>query len=295
MQTHIEMIQRLVNQIEENLTDDIQIPQLADTFNISPWHFQRLFKSLIGDTLGGYIRGRRLTRAANLLLNSSFGIIDIAFEVGFNSHEAFTRSFKTYFKHSPKEFRLKKPQVLLNEKPLLTDALLNHLTQGMVLEPTIIQRPAQIIVGFDTTIPSPFISDEKYCDRLYNSWKSLLDRQDEITHRLDNTLLGLTISPSGNFTEDMLNFIAGAPTSSAESLPEGMVSHQLEAQKIAVFDIEVVDNDTVSKTMDYIYGYWLPNTPYTRGHGDDYELFENLSLFEAPKHSKYVIPIVPKQ
>lgn len=32
MQTHIEMIQRLVNQIEENLTDDIQIPQLADTF-----------------------------------------------------------------------------------------------------------------------------------------------------------------------------------------------------------------------------------------------------------------------
>ncbi|MDQ7057591.1 MAG: AraC family transcriptional regulator [Ghiorsea sp.] len=294
MQTHIEMIQNLVNQIEENLAENIHIPKLANNFDISPWHFQRLFKSLIGDTLGSYVRGRRLTKAAQLLHQSQLGIIDIAFEVGFNSHEAFTRSFKTYFNHSPKDFRLEKPQVLLNEKPLLTDVLLQHLTQGMLLEPTIVQRPAQTIVGFGTTIPSPFLSDEKYCDRLFNSWKSLLDRQNEISNRLDETLLGITISPSGNFTEDMLDFIAGAPTSSAEPLPEGMVIHHLPAQDIAVFNIAVVDNDTVSKTMDYIYGYWLPNAPYTRGHGDDYELFENLSLLEIPKFSKYVIPIVPK-
>jgi len=295
MSQHMMMIQGLVNKIENNLAEDIQVLDLAKAFDISPWHFQRLFKSLVGDTLGHYIRGRRLTYAAQLLCDSSLGIIDIAFEVGFNSHEAFTRSFKAYFKQSPKDFKKNKPHVLLNEKPLLTETLLQHLTKDMVLEPTIAQRPAQTIIGFNTNIPSPFVSNEQYCNRLFDVWNNLIHRQGEINSRLDQTLLGLTISPSGNFTEENLAFIAGAPAASAETMPAGMVSYQLPAQQIAMFDVLTVDYDTVSKTMDYIYGYWLPNSAYQRGKGDDYELFKNMTSLEVPPASKYVIPVIAKQ
>jgi AraC family transcriptional regulator len=104
---NISNIQNLVNQLEDNLSENINIVNLAKGFGISPWHFQRLFKSLVGDTLGGYIRGRKLTCGAKLLINSDRGILDIALEFGFNSHEAFSRSFKDYFKMSPKEFRKK--------------------------------------------------------------------------------------------------------------------------------------------------------------------------------------------
>src|SRR5688572_8231141 len=109
MQQTVRYIQSLVDQVEDNLSDEINIVKMADSFHVSPWHFQRLFKALAGDTLGGYIRGRRLTEAARLLLQSDLGIIDIALRVGFNSHEAFTRAFKTYFGQSPKDFRKNMP------------------------------------------------------------------------------------------------------------------------------------------------------------------------------------------
>ncbi|KPJ95448.1 MAG: AraC family transcriptional regulator [Gammaproteobacteria bacterium SG8_11] len=296
MLRNLALIQGLVDRIEENLAEEINIISLAESFGMSPWHFQRLFKSLVGDTLGGYMRGRRLTKAAQLLLNSELGIIDVAFSVGFNSHEAFTRSFKSYFKVSPKSFRKNKPTILLCEKPLLTMELFDHLSQGIEREPTIRQKNEQIIVGFDTTIPSPFVSNENYCDLLYTPWTTLLERQTEVQNRIPKTFYGLTVSRSGTFTEDTLDYIAGVPVTDLGHIPGGMVTYKFPQQFVAMFEVFSGTEDTVAKTVDYIYGYWLPNSPYTRGHGNDYELFENVSSFEVPNlRSKYVIPIEPKK
>jgi len=296
MQNNLTLIQGLVDQIEGNLAEEINIVSLAGSFGMSPWHFQRLFKSLVGDTLGGYIRGRRLTKAAQLLLNSQLGIIDIAFSVGFNSHEAFTRSFKSYFKHSPKSFRKHKPSILLSEKPLLTMELFDHLLKGIEREPTISQRNQQVIVGFEASIPSPFISNENYCDLLYTPWTNLISRQTELENRIPGTFYGLTVSRSGDFVEETLDYIAGVPITSQTKIPAGMVSYTFSQQLVAMFDVFAGTEDTVAKTVDYIYGYWLPNSPYLRGHGNDYELFENVTSFEDPNlKSKYVIPIEPRK
>lgn len=285
-------IQNLVNRIEGNLADEVNVIALAESFELSPWHFQRLFKSLVGDTLGSYIRGRKLTRAAQLLLDSNQSLIDIAFSVGFNSHEAFTRSFKSHFDLSPKAFRQTRPSVRLNEKPLLTTELYQHLANTVQREPNIVIKPQQTIVGFDTDIPSPFILNESYCHLLAEPWANLLGRQTEIDSRITQTYYGLTISHSGNFTEDNLEFIAGLPVTSVDHLPEGMMSYSFPEQQVAIFDVASVKNDTVGKTMDYIYGYWLPNSKYKRGQGNDYELFEGVSDFSDPNlSSKYVIPV----
>ena len=114
-QSHLKEIQGLVDHIESHLAEEINVLGLAKSLKISPWHFQRLFKSLVGDSLGSYIRGRRLSRAAQLLRDSNSSIIDIALEVGFNSHEAFSRSFKTQYEVTPKEFRNSKALFSLRE------------------------------------------------------------------------------------------------------------------------------------------------------------------------------------
>lgn len=262
---------------------------------MSPWHFQRLFKALAGDTLGGYIRGRRLTEAARLLTNTELDIIDIAFSVGFGSHEAFTRSFKAYFGQGPQDFRMNRPVVILNEKPLLSMELVRHLEKEIKHDPIIITMPEQAIVGIATSIPSPFATDEIVCESLWPSWQSLLKRQEEIQHRQSSAFYGITASPSGGFTEDTLDFIAGMPVAAAAKTPEGMVAYTFPEQLVAMFDVAVLDKDTVSKTIDYIYGYWLPNSPYTRGNGSDYELFDEYNGFINPDGgSRYVIPIVKK-
>jgi len=292
MQTTVTYIQDLVDNVEDNLADDINIPQLASSYDLSPWHFQRLFKALAGDTLGGYIRGRRLTEAARLLTSTELGIIDIAFSVGFNSHEAFTRSFKAYFSQSPADFRLNRPAVILNEKPLLSMNLVRHLEKEINHTPVITTTPARTVMGVATSIPSPFATDEIVCESLWPSWQSLLARQTELTRQTPEAFYGITASPSGNFIEENLDFIAGFPVAPGTHLPAGMVAHHFPQQLVAMFDVAVLDKDTVRKTIDYIYGYWLPNSPYTRGSGSDYELFEEFHGFIDPDGgSRYVIPI----
>ncbi|MDB5178417.1 MAG: hypothetical protein JWN01_360 [Patescibacteria group bacterium] len=74
-----------------------------------------------------------------------------------------------------------------------------------------------------------------------------------------------------------------------------MVAHTFPEQLVAMFKDAVIDTETVLRAMDYIYGYWLPNSPYTRGSGSDYELFEEHDGFIDPSFgSHYVIPIVHK-
>ncbi len=295
MQPTIRYIQGLVDNIEENLSDNINIPQLARSFNISPWHFQRLFKALTGDTLGGYVRGRRLTEAVRLLTETKLAIIDISYSVGFNSHEAFTRSFKSYFGQTPQDFRKNRPSVILNEKPLLDAALVRHLREEVGLEPVIITTPQQTVVGMDTPIPSPFLTDESYCESLWPAWMTLLKRQAEIKHRQAAKFYGITASASGNFTEDALHFISGVPVTSAKSIPSGMVAHTFPEQLVAMFKMESIDTETADRTINYIYGYWLPSSPYDRGTGSDYELFEETEGFIDPGlGSHYVIPIIRK-
>jgi len=295
MQPTITYIQDLVDHIENNLSEEINVLHLADSFHVSPWHFQRLFKALVGDSLGGYIRGRRLTEAANLLRSSQLSVTDIAFRAGFNSHEVFTRAFKLYFGLSPRDFRKSKPGVMLNEKPLLSTELVYHLEKEITHEPIITTLGERYLVGVSTVVPSLFVSNDAYCNSLYPSWMNLLSRQDTIENRLPKTYYGLTVSPSGNFTEDTLDYIAGVPVASLGAVPSGMVSFLLPKQSVAMFSIASIDKDTVAQTIDFIYGYWLPNSSYIRGNGSDYELFENVTDFEDPTlGSKYVIPVIKK-
>lgn len=294
MNKHIEIIQDLVNQIEQNVSYDVNIKSLSLSYSLSPWHFQRLFKGIVGSSLGQYTRGRRLSIAANMLLETDLSVLDIAANVGFSTHESFTRSFKDYFNYSPKDFRLEKPKVLINKKPLLTDELLEHITTGIKLEPKIIELPEQLIVGMETKIPSPFVSRNRICDYVATFWYSLFEQEKEVKSKIGHTYYALSISDSGDFTEDELTYIAGIPVSQIEDIPQGMKVYTLPKQKVAIFDIQTnIDAETAQKTVDYIYGYWLPTSKYKRGKGADYELFENAeNIMKGEFDTSYVVPII---
>lgn len=283
----------LVDQIEDNLAKEVQVLSLADQYEFSPWYFQRLFKSLVGDSIGSYVRGRRLSKAAELLRNSQIGILDIALEVGFNSHEAFTRSFKSHFEVTPKEFREKNLQLKLLEKPLLTDDLLKFLSIRIKKEPEIKILPKKRIVGYSIEIESPF-NDLVHCTTIATPWMKLLSELPNFGIEMNSAELhGITSSPSGNFTEEMLTYIAGIHVSEDFKASNDMVEVILPEQKVAIFEIatHVVD-DNLKQKVDSIYGYWLMSSPYERGQGHDYELFKNMidpiqGLFD----SYYVIPL----
>ncbi len=293
MNNAVDFIQTLIDKIEDNLDQEISIKELADSFRVSQWHFQRLFKALVGDSLSAYIKGRRLNSGANLLLTSQLGMNDIAYRLGFLSHEAFTLSFEYKFGLSPQEFRLQHPDVSYKDKPNVSQVLLDYLPYDMSKQPHIEHSQAIVIVGYQTSVPSPFLKSENHCLSIYPAWKQIIKHQDRVQHHNKGIFYGLTSSESGDFSEQEFDYIAGVPVTALGDYPEAAVVHHIPEQLVAMFDVYVAKLDSVERTIDYIYGYWLANSEYERGLGDDYEVFENVNDLSNPDElkSKYVIPI----
>lgn len=299
LEKFLSSIQKLVDQIEANLEFEVNIVELARVYDISPFHFQRLFKALVGDSLGRYIRGRRLTRAAEMLLETDIGLIDVAVAVGFNSHEAFTRSFKAYFQQTPKEFRHEKPRVVLSRKPILTMELFEYLKNGIQREPQIVQTKRQTIVGLRRRVQSPFLLEEKFCTEIDQTWAEIAARHQEIQNTVPGTFFGLTISESGLFTEEYVDYFAGmaivnATTIADVVIPQGMSAYEIPEGKFGLFEQYEPKNEKYKATVDCIYGYWLPNSNYTRGRGVDYVRVDEMYDFGKPGSVKYVVPLSEK-
>ena len=86
-----EGIQKALRYIEENLTGELQVGEIAKRAYISPFYFQRIFAALCGISLGEYIRNRRLTLAAQELTATEAKVIDIAAKYGYDSPDSFNR------------------------------------------------------------------------------------------------------------------------------------------------------------------------------------------------------------
>jgi AraC-like DNA-binding protein/predicted transcriptional regulator YdeE len=92
--------------MDQNLVKKMTAAQIAQYACISEFHFQRLFRAYLGETVSQYILHRRLEIAAKEIVDDkNQRITDIAIKSGFETHSAFSRAFKKQFALSPSEFR----------------------------------------------------------------------------------------------------------------------------------------------------------------------------------------------
>ncbi|WP_400164015.1 AraC family transcriptional regulator [Brevibacillus sp. TJ4] len=91
--------------IESHLMEDIDYAEVAKIACCSVYHLQRMFPFLTDVTLSEYVRRRRLTLAAVELQNSDIKVIDLALKYGYESPEAFTRSFQQMHGTAPSSAR----------------------------------------------------------------------------------------------------------------------------------------------------------------------------------------------
>lgn len=83
LQDHTKQINRVIDYINLNLNRSLQLMSCHPLW-IFPYHFHRIFTSLIGEPIGKYILRRRLERAANVLLGEPVAIKDVAYDGGFS-------------------------------------------------------------------------------------------------------------------------------------------------------------------------------------------------------------------
>ena len=98
-------IRRVLEHVQSHLDHAMAPADLAEIACFSPFHFQRVFRAMVGESVMGHVRRLRLERAAWRLKFSGAPVTRIAFDAGYEAHEAFTRAFGTRFGCSPSEFR----------------------------------------------------------------------------------------------------------------------------------------------------------------------------------------------
>jgi len=101
-------LQKAIDFVKENLSDaDLNIEKLSSELSISRVHLYRKLKAITNQNPTEFIRTIRLKQAAYLLTQGKLNVSEIAYMVGFNSHQYFTNSFQKYFSMSPTEYSRK--------------------------------------------------------------------------------------------------------------------------------------------------------------------------------------------
>jgi AraC-like DNA-binding protein len=98
-------IWRSLEIIENRIAEKLTVEDIASSVYFSKYHYQRLFRALVGESVMEYVTKRRLTLAGRALRETDATILEIALQYGYDSREGFTRSFKAFMGVTPSHFR----------------------------------------------------------------------------------------------------------------------------------------------------------------------------------------------
>ena len=99
-------VNRVIDHIREHLAEDLSLAGLARVAAFSPFHFDRVFKAITGETLFGFVQRLRIERAAGALrLHPDQSVLAVALDHGFASAATFARAFRAHFGMSATQWR----------------------------------------------------------------------------------------------------------------------------------------------------------------------------------------------
>ncbi len=105
---YISRIQKVQDFIEQNYGKSMSVEELANVAGFSKYHFNRIFKSVMDESLLQYVNRIRMENALFILAHrQDYSMTDVAYELGFGDSATFSRAFKSYYGISPLAYRKK--------------------------------------------------------------------------------------------------------------------------------------------------------------------------------------------
>jgi AraC family transcriptional regulator len=203
--------------IQANLDGDLSLDALAEGIQLSPFHFHRLFRSTVGETLKQYTQRLRLERAAQQLVVHDGTILDVALDSGFQSHETFSREFKRRFLVTPRSYR-EWGRGKLKGSSVSTPPL-DELYAEFELSETKVSRMAQLNLAFIRHI-GPY---EAVPDTL---WQTLTEWAHARRLPFELVFLGIAHDAPGITPPEKLRFDAAIVVPGPFS-PDGIIGNQV--------------------------------------------------------------------
>ncbi len=191
-------IQIIVDEIDryiKNYNDEaLTLRFLSRKLGYSEFHTTRKFKEISGMQFRDYLRHRKLAFALKEVRDSNKSLLDIAFDYGFSSHEAFTRAFKGTYGVIPSEYRKNPKPVVLRTKISSFDRYFLGLGEiGMI-------KSTEGIKIYFVTIPSHKFLYIKNNES--NGYWDFWQKQNLIPGQDYETICGLLDSIKGKLDDD---------------------------------------------------------------------------------------------
>jgi AraC family transcriptional regulator len=233
--------------IEAHLFEPMTLADLAAIAGLSPYHFCRLFTARLGNSVMDHIRARRLEAAFMRLSGSNPPeLIDLAFDCGFESQEAFTRAFRRRYGIAPGQFkRASEPRRI---------EMMNEVANANVKQLANVKRGAFTVAGPRAAF------DEENKSGIPALWPRLV-RCLPLQGQVAANTYG--VCWAGDLKKGSINYMAGVEVKGDGKLPDGFERIDIAPQTYAVFRVPVEGGNLhqqIQAAMPVIWGDLLPKS-----------------------------------
>ena len=234
-------IQNALTYIEENLTEELEIRDIAKKAFLSPFYFQRIFGVMCGISVGEYIRGRRLSLAGEELARSDAKVIDIAAKYGYDSPDSFNRAFQRFHGISPSAAK-KAGARLISFAPVK----IKQTVEGIhMMEYRIVEKPQFTVMG----VSRKFHPETSY-QQIPEYWTEMFSHP-------DFPLMGVYgICIDDNRADGEFDYWIADNYIPWQEIPAGCKSLVIPGGTWAVFPCKL---KTLQDTNTQMWQEWLPN------------------------------------
>jgi AraC family transcriptional regulator len=282
-------VQKAVERVVSDLDQALDLRALARAAALSPFHFHRIFRGMLGETPLELHRRLRMERAAWQLYHDDLPVTAIAFAAGYETHESFTRAFRTHYDCSPSEFRQSREPEAACVRPFQVELAARsgiHFRPepGTKPEPHFIRGEAIMNVEIKD-LSDRRVAAVKHVGP-YNRISEAFARLGEIAGRAGLIRPGATMlalyydDPEVTPAAELVSH-AGLTVAADAELPPGLDEQRLPAGRYAC-TTHVGPYEGLGDAWARLMGEWLPQSGHRAKDAPSFEIYRN-TPGNAPK------------
>ena len=243
----VRMINQAIAFMEDHLTDEITLADIAKSVNLSAFHFQRAFSLLTEMSPAEYLRKRRLSQAGAELADGKSKVVDVALKYGYDSPESFTKAFTRFHGSSPMQVKNGSSIRFMNRYTLRIT-----IDGGGIMEYRIEKWEAMDLLVHTGRFHAETCEQEipAFWDAYYAS------------EELRKVPGYLGVCAQQKTDDDVFSYGIGCRASDVEGVPEGFEILHLPENTWAVFKCVGPTPKAVQEMWERIYREWLPVADY---------------------------------
>lgn len=256
--------------LQGRLDEELSLEELAQVACFSPYHFHRVFKAFVGESVMEHVRRLRLERAALKLAHGNEAVTMLGFEARYENVESFSRAFAGHFGMSPMAYRQ-----LARKSRVFPDGVFEEeraKRKRRVLE--LVEVPVVKVEDFPARV-GVFMRHVGRYEDVGATWGRLfgfVQRKGLFSAR--SLVLGIAHDSPSITPEEKIRYDA-CVTVEAPVRGEGDVGVvELPASRRAVFRHRG-SYSGLKESYDRLLRCWFPGSGYALANVPDYEIYQN--------------------